>query len=97
MAKRSIAVLDPTGVPDVKRQEMANRVGDLHHKRLGVLWNEKHNGDILLRRLQEHLQEMFDFHKVSWFHQPSAGARASPEVLEAISKGCDVVLSAVGD
>ena len=49
----TIEVLVLTAEANIKKLATNPRVHDLNGKVLGFLWNEKPNGDILLKRLRE--------------------------------------------
>ena len=95
MADQGIWILDPVGVPDVKPKHLAKRLEDLDNVRLGILWNEKPNGDILLRHIQESLQRKYKIQSVVWKTR-GASTAASPKVLAELGK-CDAVVNAIGD
>lgn len=95
--KRGMTVLDPTGKASaIQEVAPASRLEELQGKSLGILWNEKPNGDILLSRIEEHLTRRFDISKVVW-KRKSSGGRAPVQVLEDLARECDVVINGIGD
>ena len=83
----------------VKRAAPAQRVADLNNKRIGLYWNTKPNGDLLLTRLGEILEERFENLKlIKWFPgKMMSGAGATPEAIRKIAEGCDLVIASTGD
>ena len=51
----TIEVFVPTAEAKIKKLAVNPRIHDLTGKVLGFLWNEKPNGDILLKRLREQI------------------------------------------
>ena len=71
------------------------RVENLASKRLGLFWNGKHNGDILLRRITELLKNKFKDIKVTKFDYGYEGV--GHEAIMRMANNSDLVLGAVGD
>lgn len=68
-----------------------------HGKRLGLYWNRKPNGDVLLRRFGARLAERYETDAV-WLEGKNDPARAAmAETLEEARLKCDAVLLALGD
>ena len=94
--KMRFALLDPTAEADVQEMAIAPRLSDLQGKRLGVLWNEKPNGDVLLSRLQGLLEKHYDLGSVLW-RQKGSAEKISTHTLEELANGSDFVLNALAD
>ena len=62
----TIEVFVPTAEPKVKKLAVNPRVHDLNSKVLGLLWNEKPNGDILLMRLREQITQKYKQVRTEW-------------------------------
>ena len=70
----------------------------LSGKRVGLLWNRKPNGDVLLRRLGKRLKERYPDIEVVWLGEKNDSARGAPtESLEEARRECDAAIVAVGD
>ena len=96
MVKEGIWVLDPSGVSEVVEVSISDRPEDLAGKRLGILWNLKPNGDILLARLQERLVTTLGLKSVVWKRRPS-GSATDLGVLKDLGEHCDAVINALAD
>ena len=96
MVERTITVLDPTVGPQAKEVSTSSRVDDLNGKVLGILWNSKPNGDIMLRRIEELLSERFRFADTIWRQKPMAGIPGT-EALQGLVGKADFVINAQGD
>jgi hypothetical protein len=94
--KMRFALLDPTAEADVREMAIAPRLSDLQGKRLGILWNEKPNGDVLLSRLQGLLEKHCDLGSVLW-RQKGSAEKISTHTLEELANGSDFVLNALAD
>ncbi|MBI2909160.1 MAG: hypothetical protein HYX92_16060 [Chloroflexi bacterium] len=98
---RTIFVYDPTATANVPEHEMAERVGDLNGKVIGLLDNSKPNFDIFLDRVQEQLSKRY---KVAGFirkrkstHSESPGRGAAESTIEELVSKADVVINGMGD
>ena len=95
-AARTLVVLDPTAPPRELRETMAPRLSDLQGRPLGFLWNNKPNGDVLFRRLEELLREKYEINRATHRGKPTASVSASEQVLDelaAVSEGVIVGLA----
>ncbi len=90
-------VLVPVGETKKEEMKMAERRSDLSKKALGLFWNHKPNGDILLRDLGKALQSEFFLSGILLKEKPSAATSAPVELLEEIVAKCDLVLLAIAD
>ena len=99
MAEKTIIVLDPTVDPAVQEatQALAPRVSSLNDKILGILWNRKPNGDVLLLRIKEQLSQRFNFKGSNWREKPAAENSADIATLEELARTSDLVINALGD
>lgn len=89
-------VLDPTGEGAAQQGALAPRLPALRGKRMGVLWNEKPNGDVVLSRLQEILATRYELSQVTW-RQKTSSQRISPHALEDLVRESDFILNALAD
>jgi hypothetical protein len=95
MSQGVMEVLDPRGVPLSSDNELAERPPSLNEVRLGILSNSKPNGDLLLRTIQDDLEQRFHFTEII-YRNKGVSIPAPAEVLEELAQ-CDVVLNALGD
>jgi hypothetical protein len=90
-------VLVPVGETKKEEMKMAERPLDLRGKVLGLFWNHKPNGDLLLRNLGKALQSEFFLSGLLMKEKPNAASHAPVEMLEEIEAKCDLVLLAIAD
>jgi hypothetical protein len=98
MEQGKITVLSP--VPKIFPKEMspASRLDTLNGKVMGILWNTKPNGDILLLRIQEVLSNRFKLAGVIWQQKPrSADVAAPAEIKRELALKADFIVNATGD
>ncbi len=94
-----IEVLDPTAKTTVKQEKIAQGLGDLNGKVLGLVDNRKPNFDIFLERLDEILGQRFHFADVVRLKKGGTGATVPmtpAETNELVGK-CDAVVYGVCD
>ena len=96
MTPETVAVLYPTARAKARDVPIAPRLDDLNGKVLGLLWNTKPNGDILLRRIQERLAERFKLSNTVWRQKPGA-AMSAGNIIKEFSETVDAVINALGD
>ena len=92
----TITVLDPTGRAGRRDISASPRLCDLNGRVLGILWNGKPNGDILLRRIQESLAGRFNLSGVIWRKKPAVDVPAK-EILEELAREADFIINGQGD
>ena len=97
ISMESIIVLNPTAVYRTHELKMAPRPGSLEGKVLGILWNNKSNGDILLKRFSELINERFHLAHVIMRKKPLSSSAATEDILNELSSKCDLVITATGD
>jgi len=87
-------VLNPKAEYEQIRYLRAPRIAALDNKKIGLYWNGKPGGDILLNTLGELLRERFkniELIPLNLWHP--IGAENIPKVAEQ----CDAVIGAIGD
>jgi hypothetical protein len=92
-----LPVYDPRGVVTATAQLLAPRVVRLDGLRVGVLDNTKWNAGKLLRKTTERLGAEHRLGTVTYYRKENFSRLAAPELLEAIARDNDVVLTAIGD
>jgi len=96
MIPEMVAVFDPTAEGRARAIPIASRPDNLNHKVLGVIWNTKPNGDILLRRILERLSERFHLSGTIWRQKPGA-AMSGGDIINEFGETADAVLIGPGD
>lgn len=100
-AKSEVVVFDPTSRPKGETLRMAARPTELKGKTLGILWNGKSNGDVLLDRITQRLDERFHFSKILKEHKPDQAPMKTSlldgRLASRLSSKSDFLINAVGD
>ncbi len=96
MTTNRITVLVPTAQPGGKEIPIAPRVNDLNGKVVGLLWNGKPNGDILLLGIKELLAQKFHLAGTDWQEGRRGGIDDTP-IFEELASHADVVINAIAD
>jgi len=92
-----ILVYDPAApVADATSQSGA-RFDNLQGKVVGFIDNAKPNFGVLAEDIGELLKTKLGVARVVKHRKPSASVPARPEVIEALSAECDVVITGSGD
>jgi hypothetical protein len=79
---------------DLKRQSVSPRLASLEDNTLGLLWSGTTNGDVALRRVEEHLRERFPQTRTKFYRGEHPFA---PGLLREIAESCDGVVIATAD
>jgi hypothetical protein len=95
---QTIEILIPIAESDVKEIPLNPKAIDLNRKVVGFLWNEKPNGDVLLRRLIKHLSMRYPQVRTVWDQVGALHvlAEVAPQVKQMADES-DVVIIATGD
>jgi hypothetical protein len=92
-----IDLLDPTSGPVATGGALSPRLDSLSGKTLGVIWNGRLPGDLILNRMVEILKGRHDIKEVVFRGKPYIGNVAPDEIFAEMSARCDAVLTGVGD
>ena len=92
----TITVLDPTGRASSKEFATASRLNDLSGRVLGILWNGKPNGDILLGRIQETLARRLGLSATRLWKKSAVDISAGA-LLAEMATGADFIINGIGD
>jgi hypothetical protein len=79
---------------DLKRQPVSPRLSELAGKTLGLLWSGTTNGDVALRRVEEHLQKRFPRTRTKFYRGEHPFAES---LLREVAASCDGVVIATAD
>jgi hypothetical protein len=88
---------DPRGIVEAEARTLSPRIGDLRGVRFAVLDNAKMKAGKLLAYTTEILNEEFAFSQVNTYVKRGFSYTATPEMIEQIAFGNDVVITAIGD
>jgi hypothetical protein len=88
---------DPRGIVEAEPRALSPRLPDMRGLRLAVLDNAKMKAGKLLTYTAEILNEEFAFSQVNTYVKRGFSYTATPEMIEQIAAGNDVVISAIGD
>ena len=97
MASQTITVLEPTNKSVRKELTMAVRPDNLEGKVIGVIWNRKAGGDVLLNRFVELLDKRFHFAQILRNTKIAASYGVVEDILNEFSTKCDFTITAIGD
>ena len=92
-----IELLDPTGGAVAAKGVLSPRLDTLSGKTLGVIWNGRRPGDLILNRMIDILKERYAIKEVVFREKPYIGNVAPDEIFDQIAARCDAVISGVGD
>lgn len=98
MSPSTIRLIDPTGGAMSREAfALAPRLADLRGARLGLLDNSKSGSEAILRSIAALLKDEFQWSDVFYAKKHSASLPPKPEILEALHRHADVVVTGVGD
>ena len=99
----TLEVVNPTGkVLSAPLLKPAPRIAGLEGKKIGLMWNGKKHGNLVLERIAKALEERFkdsQFIKLPSGASLPWGAYPDEETIAEIAKkqGCDAVIGTIGD
>jgi hypothetical protein len=98
MTTPTIRLIDPTGGATAREAfSLAPRAAGLRGKRLGLLDNSKSGSEPILKAIAAILKDEFQWADVFYVRKHSASLPPKPEVMEALHRHADVVVTGVGD
>lgn len=77
--------------------QAAPRIPTLDGKVLGVLYNGRAGGDVVLKELLDLLQSKHKLAKVVFRTKPHAWVSAPEEMFQDLAQSCEVAITGVGD
>jgi hypothetical protein len=92
-----ISIYSPVGKVVKQEFDLAKRVPTLDGLVLGLLDNNKWNAQRLLRQLEVDLRARYQLKDVIYLRKPYFSRPAFPEMIEQMSTGADVVVTALAD
>lgn len=95
----NLEVLNPVAEKPKRKFDIAPRLGDLKGKTIGLYWNAKPGGNILLDHTGQLLKEKIEGIRLRGYNAvgSSGTAYASQADLEAMSKECDGIVGTSAD
>ena len=88
---------DPRGIVEAEPRALAPRLPEMRGLRMAVLDNAKMKAGKLLTYTAEILNEEFAFSQVNTYVKRGFSYTATPEMIEQIAAGTDLVITAIGD
>lgn len=92
-----LSVYTPVGKVVKQMFDIAARVPTLDGLVIGLLDNNKWNAQKLLRQLEVELRQRFDLKEVITLRKPYFSRPAFPDMIEQLTTGADVVITALAD
>ena len=92
-----ITILNPTNVPMTKRIYRSSQPHGLNNKVLGLLWNSKPNGDVMLLRIRDQLSQRFHLAGISWHQKSIQATPADMATIEKLANVSNLVINAIGE
>lgn len=90
-------LVDPTVPAKEGLAVRAPALARLEGRTIGLLWNHKQNGDVLLTETAGRLQARFGGKVLPMATKSNASAPAPTELLTNLTPECDYLLTAAGD
>jgi hypothetical protein len=92
-----LEVLNPEGRIVDKGTKLAPRLKTLEGKRIGLVWNGKPNGNVLLNEVGKLIKERYPTAEVVSHRVSYSGRKLPPGEVEAVAKDIDAGVFASGD
>jgi hypothetical protein len=92
-----IELLDPTLEAPPRPLTYAARPAELAGKRVALIENTKFNSDTLLLRIGDILVREYGAAEAKLYHKRNASVPAHAEIIQDITRTCDVVVAGIGD
>ena len=97
-SNKHLEIFDPIAPGKLKKVQLSPRSKVLSGKRLGLFWNRKPNGDVLLSRFSEILKAYYQDITIEWLQGKGDPAQKAPySALKEAQEKCDGVILASGD
>ena len=89
--------LDPRLGPSTGAVVPARRLTSLANKRLGLLWNNRAGGDLLLKHVAALLHQKYRLAEIYFTKKTFIGNAAPAEIIDDLVARSDAVIVGVGD
>lgn len=93
-----ISILNPVADEKTKKEiKPASKLNDLNGKRIGLFWNGKSGGDVVLSQTAELLKKRFNGIIFKNYTGKYTARKLAPEQADDIARGCDAVITSTFD
>ena len=92
-----IEILDPTVEVSARPITYVDRPRSLEGKRIGLIENTKFNSDRLLAKIGDILKAEYGAAEWRMFRKHNSSVPAHDEIIQELSKSCDVMVAGIGD
>jgi hypothetical protein len=92
-----IELLDPTTEAVPQTIAYAPRPPALDGKRVGLIENTKFNSDRLLQKIGDILKAEYGVAETRMFRKHNSSVPAHQEIIDQLTKSCDVMVAGIGD
>lgn len=94
-----LVVLNPVADAKTEKMELASRLTDLNGKTIGLFWNAKSGGDVLLEQNAELLKQRYSGIKFRNYlgAEGFVMRHLTAEQAEVIARECDAVIGSTSD
>jgi hypothetical protein len=93
----TITVMNPVSPPRRLTNVLAVRDEHISGKRIGFLWNNKPNGDVIFKKIEKNLAKQSDITEFKYYGKWTASIPAETDVLEAMSQEVDLAIIGLAD
>ncbi len=94
--KQLLEILDPVAPDQPRPRRLAQRLGDVRGKRLGLLDNTKPNAGLLLKELGALAKQQLGVSEVVFLRKRTSNVSAGV-LLDEMARTCDAVVTSNGD
>jgi len=92
---KTFKVLNPLGEEEGVEAFISPCIKDLKGRKVGLFWNGKHNGDVVLSGIGKRLKNKFEIDKLIRFDHGYEGIGSA--AVKEIAESSDLVISSLGD
>jgi hypothetical protein len=92
---KTFKVLNPLGEEQGAEAFIAPHIEDLTGRKVGLFWNGKHNGDVVLSEIGKQIKSKFTIDSLIRFDHGYEGI--GPAAIKKIAESSDLVISSLGD
>lgn len=92
-----LEIFDPTTDPKEQPITYVARPDSLRGKRVGLVENTKFNSDRLLLKIGKILEEEYGTAPARMWRKHNSSVPAHAEILDELSRSCDVMVAGIGD
>ena len=98
MTWEELEILDPVAPSELNKINLTQRNNILNGQRIGLFWNRKPNGDVLLDKFADNLKKYYENINIVWLQgKNDPGRKASSSSIDEVLDKCEIVFLAAGD